>query len=117
MDLLEAISFCSTLSMALSRARPIKNSRERSEFIRGCSTSKFPTSLTVYTLLVSKGLTLLRLVPVQDQAIPEGEGSSSVGSRLVAVEEGACEGSLDMANSVFRKVVWRREGLGHLCVC
>jgi hypothetical protein len=72
--------------------------------------------LTVYTLLVSKGLALLRLVPVQDQAIPEGEGGSSIGSGLIAVEERAREGSLDMANSVSGKVVWRREGLGHLSV-
>jgi hypothetical protein len=115
MSLLVAISFCSTLSMALSRARPIKNSRERSGFISWVRPLMYPSDiLTVNALLVSEGLALLRLVPVQDQAVSEGQGRSSVGGGFIAVEEGARKSGLDMANSVFRKVVCRREGLGHL---
>jgi hypothetical protein len=95
----------------------MRNSRERSSSVRDDSARIDAIILTVYTLLVGKGLTLLRLVPVQDQAIPEGKGSSSVSGRLIAVEEGARKRSLDMADSVFGEVVWCREGLGHLRVC
>lgn len=72
--------------------------------------------LTVYALLISKGLTLLCLVPVQDQAIPEGKGGSRIRGGLIAVEEGARQGSLDVANGVFGKVVGSRERLGHLYI-
>jgi hypothetical protein len=70
--------------------------------------------LTVYALLVSKGLTLLCLIPVQDQAIPKGKGGSSISGGLITVEEGSRKGRLDMADGVSGKVVGRREGLGHL---
>lgn len=73
-----------------------------------------PCLLTVYALLVGKSLALLRLVPVQDQAVAEGQRSSSVGCRLVAVEKGTRKSGLNVTHSIFGEVISRGEGLGHL---
>jgi hypothetical protein len=41
--------------------------------------------LTVDTLLVSKGMALLSLVPVNDQAIAECQSCSTVGSTTIQI--------------------------------
>jgi hypothetical protein len=41
--------------------------------------------LTVDTLLVSKGMALLSLVPVNDQAVTEGQSCSTVGSTTTQI--------------------------------
>lgn len=75
-----AISFMPTLSMALSRARPIKNSRERS----AASQHRYMPQLTIHpehtidTLLIRKRVPLLRLVPFNNQTITEGERRAGV---------------------------------------
>jgi len=70
--------------------------------------------LTVHPLLVCKGLSLLRLVPVQDQSVPEGESGSGIGSTLIAIVQGARESGLNVAHGLFLEVFWGREGLGGL---
>ena len=64
--------------------------------------------------MVSKCLALLCLVPVQNQAIPERQGRSSVCSRLIAVEQRARKGSFDVTNSLLVEFIRRGERLGHL---
>jgi hypothetical protein len=70
--------------------------------------------LTVYTLLVGKSLRLLSLVPVENQAVSEGEGRAGVGGGLIAVVQGAGEGGLDVADGLFLELFGGREGLREL---
>ena len=79
-----ATSFSPTLSIALSRALPIRNSRDRSsihdQYQRYPQRGDLPNNLlTVDTLLIGKGLALLRLVPINDEPIPERQGCSGIG--------------------------------------
>jgi hypothetical protein len=39
--------------------------------------------LTVNTLLVGKGMALLSLVPINDQAVTESQGCSTIGSTTI----------------------------------
>jgi hypothetical protein len=66
-------------SMALSRARPIKNSKDRSVMmLSSAPNSPGLLALTVYTFRVHKCLVLLRLVPGDNQAVTEGQGCARV---------------------------------------
>ena len=71
--------------MALSKARPMRNSRERS----GPGSVKCsPTAQerhTVDSLLISKGLSLLCPIPLYDEAVPEGEGSTRIGRSAINI--------------------------------
>lgn len=76
--------------MALSKALPIKNSRERSTVV-----SQLPMGFcedlghTINTLLVCKGLSLLRSIPFYDEPVTKGEGSTGIGSPgVVSVKVG-----------------------------
>jgi hypothetical protein len=69
---------------------------------------------TVYTFLVAKGLCLLCLIPVEDQAVAEGERSSGIGGGFIAVVEGTRKGRLDMTDSLSLEVVGSTKVLGHL---
>jgi hypothetical protein len=100
--------------MALSKARPIRNSRDKSIYVSFVFSACTLCFLTVHALLVSKSLTLLRFVPVHDQAISEGQCGSRVRGRLIAVEQRTCKGSFDVTNSFSLKLVRRGEWLGHL---
>lgn len=55
----------------------------------------------VDTLLILEGLLLLSLVPVDDQAITNGECGTAVCGLIVAVVEGTSESGFDMANDIF----------------
>lgn len=69
--------------MALSRARPMRNSSERSVYTLAIDPDCRRSGLierTVDTLLVLEGLTLLRPVPLDDQTVSEGQGRGRVGS-------------------------------------
>lgn len=64
-NLPRATSFNPTLSIALSKARPIKNSRERSvgTHVSHCTDRRGGDQLTIDTLVVGEGLSLLGFVP------------------------------------------------------
>lgn len=83
--ILVAASFCCTLSMALSNARPIKNSRERSRINQRIGYVGMTWCRTVDTLLVRKRLILLRLVPVDDQTVSERKRSASIRSSTCSI--------------------------------
>jgi hypothetical protein len=69
-----------TLSIALSRARPMRNSRDKSDNISECPCFiSGSVSPTVDPLLICKGLTLLRLVPFDDETVSEGKSCTRVG--------------------------------------
>lgn len=68
----------------------------------------------VNALLVSKGLALLSLVPVQNQSIPEGQSGSCIGSRFVAVVQRASERGLDVLDGFGSELIGVREGFGRL---
>jgi hypothetical protein len=70
--------------------------------------------LTVHPLLICESLRLLRLVPVQDESVPEGERGSSIGSTLIAVVQRTRESGLNVADSLLLKVFRGSEGLGGL---
>ena len=74
-----ATFFSPTFNMALSKALPIKNSRERSTGFVSFRTWIAILTITVNSFLIGKGLPLLSFVPVDDQAIAEGQCSSGVG--------------------------------------
>lgn len=76
-----ATSLRPTLSMALSKALPIKNSRERSATYQpGSGGCPEDLARTINTLLICKGLSLLRSVPFYHEPIPECEGSTGIRS-------------------------------------
>jgi len=53
-------------------------------------------NLTVDTLLISKGVALLCLVPVNDQAVTERQSCSTVGSATILISNISCpDGCLD----------------------
>ena len=52
----------------------------------------------VNTLLIGERLILLRLVPLNDQAVSESQRSSRVCCKLIDVVQGACERGLDMSD-------------------
>lgn len=108
------MSFDSTLSIALSRARPIKNSSDRSAKCQLPKRLSRTRHLTVYALLISKRLALLSLVPVQDQTVPERQGSSTICSPLIAVEQRARKCSLNVSDGLLVELVWCGERLRHL---
>lgn len=54
----------------------------------------------VDTLLIRQRLLLLRLVPADDEVIPHGEGSTGVGSRIVAVVDGTRERGFDVTDDL-----------------
>lgn len=66
----------------------------------------------VHPLTIRKGLSLLGVVPVGDQSVSESERSSSVCSGLVAVEHGASQGGLDMADDLLFEVFFCAEWTG-----
>lgn len=73
-----------------------------------------PDVLTVDPFLVCEGLSLLCLVPVQDQSVPEGKSGSSIGSALIAIVQGTGESGLNVADSLLLEVLGGGEGLGGL---
>lgn len=113
MDALVAVSFCSTLSIALSKALPIKNSRERSVSVR-CGFAYDPATPTIYPLLVDKSLALLCLVPVQYQAVPEGQSRARISGALVAIVQRPRKCRLDVSDGLPTKLIGRSEGLRRL---
>jgi hypothetical protein len=54
----------------------------------------------VDALRVPVGLFLLRLVPIENQAIPEGQAGGRVGSILIAIKHTPSERGLDMADNL-----------------
>lgn len=77
-------------NMALSRARPMRNSRERSG---KCQTRLKLTSnqcLTVYTLWIRKGLVLLCLVPFNHKAVSEGQCCARVCCSVESQQDPLC---------------------------
>lgn len=66
----------------------------------------------VDTLGVGKGLALLCPVPLQDQAVTEGQRRGGVGGRFVAVEHRAGEGRLDMLDDLGLEALLLLEALG-----
>ena len=117
--------------MALSRARPIRNSKERSGDV---STLDLTFSIpwhTVYALLVSERLSLLSLVPFDNKSIAERQSGAGVCSskklyqcaihfvngggnilhlHLVAIKEGSCKSSLNVSHSL---VLRRHQFMSH----
>jgi hypothetical protein len=83
-------------------------------FVSQCCFNSALNYLTIYALLVGKCLTLLRLIPVQDQTVSERQRRSSIRSRFIAVEERARKCSLNVTNSLLLELVRRSEGLRHL---
>lgn len=73
-----------------------------------------PKLLTVYALLVRKSLRLLRLVPVQDQSVSEGQSCAGIRGRLIAIVQRTRKCGFDVADGLFLEVFGGREGLGHL---
>jgi hypothetical protein len=81
-DLPRAASFIPTLSIALSNALPMRNSRERSTYYlanyhKGDWDIR-AVAPTIDPLLVGEGLTLLRLIPFNDQTISESERGARI---------------------------------------
>jgi hypothetical protein len=73
------MSFMPTFSIALSKARPIKNSRERSANpVSDKSHSKLHHRPTVDPLLVGKCLALLSPIPLDNQSISERQCGARV---------------------------------------
>jgi hypothetical protein len=70
--------------------------------------------LTVHPLLIRKSLSLLRLVPVQDQSVPESKRSSSTSSTLIAIIQRTRESGLNVADGLLLEVFRGSEGLGGL---
>lgn len=63
-------------------------------------------------LAVGKGVALLRPVPLQDEAVPEGQAGRGVCSLLVAVEDAARQGGLDVADDLALEAILVLETLG-----
>ena len=78
-----ATSFNPTFSMALSRARPIRNSKERSGDISTLDLAFLDSWHTVYALLVSERLSLLSLVPFDHKSIAERQSGAGVCSSKI----------------------------------
>jgi hypothetical protein len=95
-----------TFSIALSKARPIKNSSERSgNIVSDKSHPKIRHRPTVDTLLVGKCLTLLSPIPLDDQSVSERQCSTRVSRQLIAIVQRAGEGGLDMAHEFSLKLI------------
>lgn len=134
-DLPFAMSFKPTFSIALSKARPMRNSRERSASPLALSPPSKDMLLlrTVDTLRVSKGLVLLGFVPLDDQSITECQcraavccpvffqpslhRSACMGSlRLIAVVHRPSQGRLNMSHHLFLERVFVVELACGLCL-
>jgi hypothetical protein len=66
--------------MALSKALPIKNSKDRSETISAQALVDVESLLTVNSLLVRECLSLLGSIPLDDKSVSEGQCGTGVGS-------------------------------------
>lgn len=63
-------------------------------------------------LAVGEGLALLGPVPLQDEAVPEGQAGGGVCGLLVAVEDTARQGGLDVADDLALEAILVLEALG-----
>lgn len=54
----------------------------------------------VDTLGIAVGVALLRLVPIGNEAVTEGQAGGGVGGLFVAVEQAAGQGGLDVADDL-----------------
>lgn len=81
-DLPRAASFIPTLSIALSNALPMRNSRERSTYylanFHEADWEVQAVAPTIDPLLVGERLTLLRLIPLNNQTISESQRSARI---------------------------------------
>lgn len=63
-------------------------------------------------LAIGEGVALLGPVPLQDEAVPEGQAGGGVCGLLVAVEDAAREGGLDVADDLALEAILVLEPLG-----
>lgn len=78
--------------------------------VHGTSHEELQTEI-IHALAVGKSLTLLRLVPVGDQAITEGQRGRRVGSALITVVQTAGECSFDVSDNLLLESIDIRESL------
>jgi hypothetical protein len=71
--------------------------------VQGSSHEELKTEV-VDTLGIAIRLSLLRSIPIENQAVSEGQASGRVGSLLIAVEDTAGKGSLNMADNLLLEV-------------
>jgi len=68
--------------------------------------------LTVQSLRIRRGLSLLRLVPIDNETIPKRECCPLIRCRLVTIEQRTCQGRLDVTNGFFLKIIFVGKWLG-----
>lgn len=78
--------------------------------VHGTSHQELQTEI-IHALAIGKSLTLLRLVPVGDQAITEGQRGGRVGGAFITVVQTASERSLNMTDNLLLESIDIREAL------
>lgn len=79
--------------------------------VEGAAHQELQTEV-VDALAVGKGLTLLGPVPLEDEAVPEGQAGGGVCCPFVAVVDTAGEGRLDVADDLVLEAVLVLEAIG-----